>query len=101
MAKDPIYAVIFSSKLKPSAKGYGEMAEEMEALARAQPGFLGIESARSAAGDGITVCYWDSLDAIAHWQANARHQIAQKRGRAEWYESYSIRICTVEREERF
>ena len=100
MTQKSVYAVIFSSKLKPSAEGYEDMAEEMVALAKAQPGFVGIESARAPSGEGITVCYWESLDAIAAWKANARHQIAQKRGREEWYESYSLRICKVEREEK-
>jgi len=96
-----VYAVIFTSKLKPSAEGYEAMAEEMERLARAQPGFLDIESARAPSGEGITVCYWESLDAIAAWKANVRHQAAQKRGREEWYERYSLKICRVEREDDF
>ena len=101
MTQSQVYAVIFASKLKPSAKGYDAMAEEMENLARTQPGFLGIESARSPNGDGITVCYWESLDAIAAWKANTHHQVAQKRGREEWYESYSLKVCRVEREDGF
>ena len=101
MTQSQVYAVIFASKLKPSAKGYDAMAEEMENLARTQPGFLGIESARSPNGDGITVCYWESLEAIAAWKANARHLETQRRGRAEWYERYSLKICRIEREETF
>ena len=75
------------------------MAEAMEVLAASQPGFLGIESARD--GLGITVSYWDSLDAIASWKRNAEHLVAQQRGRAEWYEEFKVRICRVERDYGF
>ncbi|CAG5080996.1 Antibiotic biosynthesis monooxygenase protein yqjZ [Thermobacillus xylanilyticus] len=54
--------------------GYAEMAEEMVKLASAQPGFLGVESVRD--GLGITVSYWESLEAIQNWKQNERHLIA-------------------------
>jgi heme-degrading monooxygenase HmoA len=36
------------------------MADEMEALAMKQPGFIAVESARSSNREGITVSYWES-----------------------------------------
>lgn len=93
--KPPYYAVIFTSVRTEEDKGYGEMAEHMAALAAAQPGYLGMETARD--GVGITVSYWDSLEAIAAWKANAEHQAAQKRGRTEWYSSFAVRVSKVER----
>ena len=36
----------------------------MEELAKQQPGFLGVESARDHSGLGITISYWESLEAI-------------------------------------
>lgn len=101
MSDKPVYAVIFTSTLKPSAESYDAMAEEMAALSKQQPGFLGLDSVRNPSGEGITVCYWDSLEAIANWKENARHRHARQRGRDEWYESYSLKICRVERDERF
>ena len=95
------YAVIFTSKLKSDANGYDEMAEEMDRLTRQQPGFLGIHSVRSPSGEGITVCYWESLKDIAAWKTNTRHAEAQRRGRTEWYERYELKICRIEREEGF
>ena len=95
----PYYAVIFTSLRTPGDKGYGKMAELMETLAATQPGFLGIESARD--GLGITVSYWESLEAIAAWKANATHLVAQQRGRDTWYEEFKVRICRVEREYSF
>ena len=95
----PYYAVIFSSLRTDGENGYGKMADAMEKLAAAQPGFLGIESARD--GLGITVSYWQSLEAIAAWKANAAHLVAQQHGRDAWYEQFKVRICRVERDYAF
>ena len=76
------------------------MAERMLDLAREQPGYLGVESVRDAAGNGITVSYWSSLEAIGRWGAHAEHQLAQTEGRERWYEGYRLRICRVESERR-
>ncbi|MFS4454563.1 antibiotic biosynthesis monooxygenase family protein [Maribacter sp. 2304DJ31-5] len=92
----PYYAVIFTSTRKDGNHDYMAMAQFMEKLAKEQPGYLGIESARETIG--ITVSYWESLEAIAAWKQNAEHLVAQKRGIREWYKDYTVRICLVERE---
>jgi heme-degrading monooxygenase HmoA len=80
---EPYYAVIFTSVQTENIEGYAEMADLMETLAKQQPGFLGIESARNEIG--ITVSYWQSLESIKNWKANLDHIIAQKKGREQWY----------------
>jgi len=72
------------------------MAERMAELAAQQPGYLGMESARE--GLGITVSYWESLEAIRNWKQNAEHQEAQRRGHQQWYSSFRVRVAKVERE---
>ncbi|MFL1456002.1 antibiotic biosynthesis monooxygenase family protein [Marinobacter sp. GN3S48] len=94
--KPPYYAVIFSSHRTDGDNGYAEMAERMAELAAEQPGFLGMESARENLG--ITVSYWESLEAIRNWKKNAEHQEAQRIGRQQWYSSFRVRIAKVERE---
>lgn len=93
----PYYAVIFTSLRTDGENGYGDMADEMVALAKMQPGFLGVESAREPNGIGITVSYWESEEAIRLWKENAQHQIAQKLGLEKWYESFTTRVSKVER----
>jgi heme-degrading monooxygenase HmoA len=95
----PYYAVIFSSLRTEGDNGYGAMADRMEELVKSQPGYLGIESARS--GLGITVGYFRSLEDIAAWKRNVDHAEAQRRGRADWYSAYRVRIAKVEREYGF
>lgn len=92
----PYYAVIFSSHRTDGDKGYAEMATRMVELASEQPGFLGAESVRD--GLGITVSYWQSLEAISNWKRNAEHQEAQKLGRDKWYSAFKVRIARVERD---
>ncbi len=99
--RPPYYAVIFTSLRTPGDAGYGQMADEMERLAALQPGYLGIESARDPNGLGITVSYWETLEAIALWRANVEHAAAQRLGRELWYSAYSIRVCRVERASDF
>lgn len=100
----PYYAVIFTSLRTAGDRGYGKMAEAMEKLAATQLGFLGIESVRDELGRdglGITVSFWESLEAIAAWKANATHLVAQQRGCDTWYEEFKVRICRVERDYSF
>jgi heme-degrading monooxygenase HmoA len=93
----PYYTVIFSAQRTAGDDGYGRMAERMVELAREQPGFLGVESARDAGGFGLTVSYWASLEEIAAWKAQAEHRMAQETGKSRWYEHYEIRIACVDR----
>ncbi|MBE5105259.1 antibiotic biosynthesis monooxygenase [Bacillus thuringiensis] len=97
----PYYAVIFTSNLSNNIANYTEVAEKMEELAKQQPGFLGVESSRDSSGLGITISYWESLDAIETWKKNALHKEAKKRGREQWYENFHLRICLVEKEYKF
>jgi len=93
----PYYAVIFTACRTPEDRGYGRMAERMVEMARTQPGFLGIETARNSEGFGITVSYWKSEEAIAAWKAHAEHQTAQEAGRRVWYSDFMLRVARVER----
>ena len=94
----PYYAVIFTSLRTPAdPAGYEITADRMLELARQQPGFLGVESARGADGLGITVSYWQSEEAIRRWREHAEHRLAQQQGREKWYARFSLRICRVER----
>ena len=92
------YAVIFvSHRTAADPEGYETMAERMVELARVQPGFLGMRSARGDDGVGITVCYWSSAEAIAAWRRDVDHAAAQQRGKDAWYAEYEVTIARVER----
>ena len=67
----PYYAVIFTTTRTEGDNGYAAMAQHMEELAKLQPGYLGIESAREETG--ITVSYWKDLESIKN--ANRRKEL--------------------------
>ncbi len=64
-----------------------------------QPGYLGHEGVRD--GLGITISYWESLEAIRNWKQQSEHLVAQQKGRTDWYAAYKTRICKVERDYGF
>ena len=97
--KTPYYAVIFTSVMAEATMDYQNMSDIMVELAKQQDGFLGIESARNDIG--ITISYWNSLEAIKKWKFNLDHTEAREKGRSTWYKQFKVRICKVERDYGF
>jgi len=92
----PYYVVMFTTQRTDVDTGYAEAAQRMLELAAQQPGFLGVESARSD-GLGITLSYWQSEEAIRAWREHAEHSLVREQGRADWYAAFATRVAKVER----
>jgi heme-degrading monooxygenase HmoA len=91
-------AVIFTSVRRgDDESGYADAADRMDSLARDQPGYIGIESARGDDGFGITVSYWRTEADAAAWKQVAEHVGVQRLGRERWYAQYLVRVATVHR----
>jgi heme-degrading monooxygenase HmoA len=97
----PYYAVVFTSVRTEGDSGYGATAQRMGELVKEIPGFLGEDSARTPGGLSITVAYFRDLAGIEQWRAHAEHRAAKARGRAHWYESYSLHVAKVEHSSGF
>jgi heme-degrading monooxygenase HmoA len=97
----PYYVAVFTTVRTQDQSGYSETNARMEELVKDVPGFLGMDHAQTPGGLGITVGYFRDADALAQWRGNAEHQAAQKRGRAEWYERYTLHVAKVERSHGF
>ncbi|MBN4081537.1 antibiotic biosynthesis monooxygenase [bacterium AH-315-C07] len=95
----PYYTVIFTSVMKEDISGYEETADRMIELAKKQPGFLGVETAREEIG--ITVSYWKDLESIKAWKMNDEHSAVRQQGKSEWYRKFKVRIALVEKEYEF
>ena len=77
----PYWAVVFTTvRSTVDQEAYERAADHMVELAAQQPGYLGHETARDPDGAGITVSYWESLDAIALWRDQVDHLAAQRLG---------------------
>jgi len=93
------YAVIFTSlRSEGEDEAYTGIARPMLSLTSQQPGCLGVESVRDAEGKGITVSYWKDRAAVEAWKHHADHAEARAQGRARWYQSFTVRICRIEKE---
>ncbi|ATV18708.1 antibiotic biosynthesis monooxygenase [Pseudomonas avellanae] len=98
----PYFAVVFTSLRTPDeGQAYATAAQRMVELARQQPGFLGVESARGDDGLGVTVSYWTDEAAILAWKPQAEHTEVREQGRAHWYQAFATRVCKVERDYSF
>ncbi|MFZ2227304.1 MAG: antibiotic biosynthesis monooxygenase [Candidatus Nanopelagicaceae bacterium] len=93
-------AVIFTSKRSiDSDSKYQEFSTRMEELVAEQPGYLSHIGFRdSQTRQGITVSYFKDEESIRSWKALDEHLEAQRLGREEFYEEYTVRIATVNRE---
>jgi heme-degrading monooxygenase HmoA len=90
------YSVIFSnerSQLEDSK--YHEFSNQMLTLVQHAEGFLGMESYRENSGRGVTISYWETLEAIQKWKENTQHRLAQEYGKAVAYSQFTTRICEV------
>ncbi|WP_432020866.1 antibiotic biosynthesis monooxygenase family protein, partial [Streptomyces sp. 1222.5] len=97
----PYYAAVFTTVRTQEQSGYSETNACMEDLVKDIPGFLGADHAQTPGGLGITVAYFRDADALTEWRTNAEHRAAQKRGQAEWYETYTLHVARVERSHGF
>ena len=93
----PYYAVVFASRRTAVDAADAATAERMLAMTAQQPGFLGVDSARDAAGFGITLSYRDSEAAIADPRRHAEHTLARGGGPRDGYEHCTLRVARVER----
>jgi heme-degrading monooxygenase HmoA len=95
----PYVAVLFTSlQTGADTDGYAAMADRMDQLAAAQPGYVGIESVHDASGFGITISYWATESDAVAWKQVADHLGAQQMGRERWYRRYVVRVASVTRQ---
>ena len=98
-----MFLVVFRNRKRADIDhaAYGAQAEEMEAMARRQPGFLSFKSYVADDAEVVALSEWESEDAALAWRWVAEHSAAQSRGRAEFYEDYTLFACKHPRIHRF
>jgi heme-degrading monooxygenase HmoA len=90
-----VYLNVFRNRKRADidAAAYAEDAARMEALARQQPGFLAYRFYKSDDGESLSMSEWASADHARAWAHHAEHLAVQGRGRADYYESYTVYSC--------
>jgi len=85
---------IFRSRIRAEgAQKYYALADEMETLARAMPGFIAFKAYTSSDGERVSVHEWESAEHLAAWRNHPQHVRAQAKGRESYYEEYSLFVC--------
>ena len=98
-----MFLVVFRNRKRSDIDqaAYGEASEQMERMARQQPGFVSFKSYVADDGEVIAMSEWEDEDAALAWRRVAEHSAAQSRGRSEFYEDYTLFACKHPRVHRF
>jgi heme-degrading monooxygenase HmoA len=98
-----MFLVVFRNRKRADldAAAYAADAERMEALARAQPGFVAFKSYTADDGEVVALSEWDSAQAARDWRSHSEHAVIQARGRADYYQDYTLYTCDQPRSHHF
>lgn len=94
---DSIAVIFLSHRSGQDEAGYNAAAERMVKLAKAQPGYIGMDSVRDRDGVGITVSYWADDASARAWCDHPEHVEIREAGRQRWYCSYDLHVARIER----
>jgi heme-degrading monooxygenase HmoA len=86
---------VFRSQLRADAEGYAETAARMSELASRMPGYVDHKAFTADDGERVTVVTFADQASHDAWRTHAEHRVAQRRGREEFYETYSLQVGTV------
>jgi heme-degrading monooxygenase HmoA len=77
-----------------------EIAAALRAELATIEGFVSIERFQSLSDPGkmLSLSFWRDEAAVARWRALEAHRDAQRRGRAELFRDYRLRIAEVVRD---
>lgn len=98
-----MFLVVFRNRKRADidAASYEAEADRMLALARAQPGFRNFRSYAAEDGEVVAISEWTDEASARAWGRHIEHAPVQQRGRAEFYEDYTLFACAEPRIHRF
>lgn len=98
-----MFLVVFRNRKRADidAAAYAADAAAMEAMAKAQPGYLSFKSYASDDGETIALSEWADEAAARAWGRQAEHAAIQGKGRSEYYSDYTLFASANPRIHRF
>src|SRR2546427_7645023 len=102
--KDPTeVVVIFKTHLRDRAdlEAYRKTSRRMHELVEQIPGFISIKAYTGEDGEEIDLVRFANEDSLKVWKEQPEHLEAQRRGREEFYDRYSVQACKVVRDYEF
>lgn len=90
-----MFLVVFRNRKRADIDypAYEADAERMLELAREQPGYLSFKSYVAQDGEVIALSEWADEASARAWGRLAEHAVVQGRGRAAYYETYTLFAC--------
>jgi len=88
----------------PGRSGLRSVPEDIPPHARARradPEFISIKAYTGEDGEEIDLVRFANEDALKIWKEQPEHREAQRRGREEFYDRYSVQACKVIRDYEF
>lgn len=96
------YVIVFRSRLRPGVEeAYARRGDEIYALAEKMPGLISARDYTAEDGERVAIIEFDTEANLLAWRDHAEHRRVQAEGREQFYASYSIQICKVERSSAF
>ena len=90
-----MYSVAFIWEPGEYDAEFQRLNARIDAVARALPGFLGVECWQAAEGTRRNATYyWDSLETLQAFSTDRLHQDAKRRY-ARWYAGYHVVVAQV------
>lgn len=98
-----MFLVVFRNRKRADIDypAYEADAARMTELAQAQPGYLSFKSYVADDGEVVALSEWADEAAARAWGRVVEHAEVQGRGRAEYYEDYTLFACAEPRVRRF
>ena len=98
-----MFVVVFRNRKRAEidSAAYAADADRMEALARTEPGFVSFKSYAAEDGEVIALSEWADADAARAWGSHPDHALVQARGRADYYQNYTLYTCDEPRTHRY
>ena len=98
-----MFLVVFRNRKRAGidAAAYDADAARMEQLASQQPGYLSFKSYKAEDGEDVALSEWVDEAAARAWGRQTEHLAVQDRGRADYYESYTLYACAHPRTNHF
>ena len=92
-----IYAVIFkSNRQDANSELYYQHNDLLDEKIKSLPGYIKHSGLRHPeTREGVTIAYFNSLDAIDNWRKDGEHMDAKKLAKSEFYENYSVEVAEV------
>jgi heme-degrading monooxygenase HmoA len=91
--------VLIRASLRPGCDlaAYEALDARMTQILKEIPGYEGVEAFTDENGESLAIARFESREALHLWREHPEHREAQRAGREQFYASYEVRVCTVER----